>query len=408
MKTSPRSGPDKGVVKVVPIAKDTDFFGMEKAWTRLHQESRTATIFLTWEWLASWWRAYGSDKELYILGVKRDDSLIGLAPFYRKRLTKFGLLSFQALALLGDGSSDSDYLDWISREGDEAVVTAAIVDFLTKNCGQWDLMFVNEIPEISPHLPALRKHFSQRKWHWQETIAPCTYVELPASWETYLLSLRPRMRTKIRSLTKRLEQGFHVRFDRCQQADDLHPRLESLFELHHRRWRQEGREGVFVDPAKRLFYQEMASRFLARGWLRFYSLAVDDRYVAHQFCFEYQNSMFLLQEGYAPEWAEHGVGNVLRAYVLRDCIERKVAIYDFLGGVTPHKLSWGAVLKSNLRISAGPPTSKNRVAFALSQALDLCKKGMKTILPDAALAWARSSIKTKGAALRHGNDHSLV
>jgi CelD/BcsL family acetyltransferase involved in cellulose biosynthesis len=363
---------------------------MRAEWDALLQESRTNTIFLTWEWLSAWWKAYGKDKELHIIRVVKDGHTVGLAPFYRKKILKFGFLSFRILALVGDGSNDSDYLDWISRDGEEEAVNRSVVEYLLQCRRDWDLIFLNEIPENSPHLAFLRHLSSRNGWHCEETEVPCAYVNLPLEWETYLLSLKPRMRTKIRSLPKQLEQNYKVRFDICSRFDDLKPRLESLFGLHEQRWRQEGKEGVFVSQAKRLFYQEISSLFLSRGWLRFYSLSVDDRYVAHQFCFEYRNIMFLLQEGYDPKLADSGVGNVLRAYVIRDCVERKLAVYDFLGGVTPHKLSWGSNVKKSLRVSVGIPKVKNRIFFGIPKAIAWGKKELKIILPETLVEWGIS------------------
>jgi CelD/BcsL family acetyltransferase involved in cellulose biosynthesis len=380
----------KGTLKVIPITKDVDLFAMEKEWNCLLYENHTYTIFLTWEWITAWWRAYGLSQELYILRVEKDGRLIGLAPFYRKMISRFGGLLFRSLALLGDGSGDSDYLDWISKNGEEEVVTKAVIDFLSQNCREWDLLLLNEMSDIvSPHLPLLRKLSGQIGWYWEEEEVPCTYVELPSDWEEYLRSLKPRMRNKVRSLTKQLEKSFRVGFDYCQQAEELKPRLKSLFDLHTRRWHSVGQEGVFGSPAKRRFYHEISSLFLTRGWLRFYSLAVDDVYVAHQFCFEYQNKMFLLQEGFDPNWDKYGIGNVLRAYVFRDCIERQIALYDFLRGVTPHKLSWGGEVKKSICGVMGIPRIKNKIYFELSKAFDKGKKGLRPMLPETILRWGR-------------------
>ncbi len=390
MKRLEPTGPLDGTIKIVLITTEVEFLNMEKEWSSLLQESRANTIFLTWEWLSAWWKAYKKDKELHIIRVVRDGQTIGLAPFYRKKILKFGFLSFRVLVLVGDGSNDSDYLDWISKDGEEEVVNRSVIDYLLQHRGDWDLVFLNEIPENSPHLAFLRHLSSGNGWYCDETEVPCAYVNLPSDWETYLRSLKPRMRTKIRSLTRQLEQNHKVHFDRCSRFDNLEARLESLFELHEQRWRQDGEEGVFVSQAKRQFYQEMSSFFLSRGWLRFYSLTVDDRYVAHQFCFEYQEKIFLLQEGYDPKWAEHAVGNVLRAFIFRDSIERKVAVYDFLGGVTSHKLSWAAAVKKSFRLSMGIPKVKNRIYFEIPKAVVWGKKELKAVLPETAVGWGVS------------------
>ena len=376
-------------LRVVPITDEAGFFGMKAEWGDLLRRSASDTIFLTWEWLAAWWKAYGNGNPLYLLRVEKDSHLIGLAPFYRKKIGRFGL-SFRVIALLGDGSYDSDYLDWISVAGTEETVSAAVMDHLAAHSDEWDVLLVNEIPESSPHLDAIREYSQRRGWYRNETEVSCAYVDLPPKWNQYLQSLKPRMRTKIRSLTRALEESHEIRYEQCERTSDLPERLGSLFELHEKRWQRENKPGVFASMAKRNFYLEMGSTFLSLGWLRFYSLSVDGKYVAHQYCFEYGNKMFLLQEGFDPAWDEQGVGNVLRGFVFRDCIERKVDVYDFLGGLTQHKLSWGSAVKINIRISTGVRNSKNRIYFELPDLVEKGKRQLKTILPEPVIEWVKA------------------
>jgi len=378
------------MLKISVVDNEQEFESLHDDWNDLVRQSSSDTIFLTWEWIRSWWGSYGVGRRLWILKVERQGNLVGLAPFYQGEFRRFGMFDYRGLYLIGDGSSDSDYLDLISKRGEEEFVARSIVKHLLKHEDQWDVLFLNEIPEASLHLQWLRKCAGEEGWYWQEAVVPCSCVCLPSDWDGYLRSLKSRVRTKIRSLASRLEHNFKVGFDCCERSDELESRLESLFFLHNQRWQADGREGVFRSPAKRLFYKEMSRHFLARGWLRLYSLSLNGRYVAHQFCFEYRNSIFLLQEGFDPTSAEHGVGNVLRAYVFRDCIDRKVAVYDFLGGVTPHKLSWGGRIKNSIRGKAGRPTAKNRLLFELPKTLEMGKNGLKTILPEAIVAWGRS------------------
>ncbi len=359
-------------------------------WNHLLLQSSSDTIFLTWEWARAWWKSYGAGKKLCVLKVEKKGELVALIPLYYKSFHQFGLFRYRGLYLIGDGSSDSDYLDVIVKTGEEELVTRAVIEFLMKHRNQWDILFLNEVPTTSSDHGLFREFLREETCYWEEVEVPCTYVALPSGWNDYLKSLKPRMRTKIRSLTKQLEQNFDVRFDYCQHAGELGPRLESLFALHGQRWQLKDQTGVFFSSAKRQFYQEISTLFLSRGWLQFYSLAVNGNYVAHQYCFKYRNTMFLLQEGFDPKWEQHGVGNVLRAYVFRDCIEKMIAAYDFLGGVTPHKLSWGGVIKKSIRGMAGLPTMKNRIFFGLPKAAALGKEGLKAVLPEIVLAWVKS------------------
>ncbi|MGH7301844.1 MAG: GNAT family N-acetyltransferase [Candidatus Rokuibacteriota bacterium] len=377
-----------GHLRVTVVDDEPGFDGLREDWDRLLGRSRSATPFLTWEWARAWWTAYGGGARLWILKITQNEHLIALAPFYRARVVRAGL-SYRALYFIGDNSNDSDYLDVIAAEGDEKSAVAALGAFLARQRSAWSLLFLNEVPRSSPNLSLIRAIAETEGWRWHESEVPCTIASLPSTWSEYLGHLRPRMRTKVRSLCRELEAGHDVQFVREEAGADLDARLESLFELHTKRWLEDGQPGVFGSGAKRRFYREMSERFLSRGWLRLYSLRVDGSFVAHQLCFQYGSTMFLLQEGYDPRWTESGVGNVLRVYVLRDCIERGLVTYDFLGGVTTHKLSWGGSVKESVRVAIGRPTLRNRLYFELPDALAAARRGLERVLPAPAMQWVR-------------------
>jgi CelD/BcsL family acetyltransferase involved in cellulose biosynthesis len=367
---SPAGGTGAGTqsragIRVTLVRTPEDLDSLAPAWELLLSESASDTIFLSPDWIRSWWAAYASGRELVVLRVEADGKLVGLALLYRRVEHLVAGIRHRALVLVGDGSADSDYLDWISARGHEAEVTRSILDHLRTAVPDWDLLLLNEIPESSPHLATLRAEATARGWPWQSERVPCARVTLPSTWDGYLKSLKPRMRTKVRSVLRTMEEAFHGRYDRLTDPADLEARLGSLYNLHERRWEAEGKSGVFRSEEKRAFYALLSRRLLERDRLRLYSLRVGDDYVAHQYCFEYGNRMYLLQEGLDPEWFEHGAGNALRAHVFQDCIARGIEVYDFLGGVTAHKVSWGAETVWSARVTTGPPSLKNRILFGM-------------------------------------------
>jgi len=339
------------------------------AWNRLLRSSAADTVFLTWEWVISWHEAYGGNRPLRIVVVAEGNDWIGIAPLVERRFVSEAGLAFRALGILGDGSGDSDYLDWISLRGREPDVVGAVTRHLAESPGAWELLLVNEIPETSPHVPLLRDAAREHRWSFESRAVPCARARLPETWEGYLAGLKPRMRTKVRRVVRSLVEEQGARFDRVERAEELPERLTSLYDLHNRRWQAEGKHGVFEGASKRAFYESLSARFLERRWLRFYSLRVGDRFVAHQYCFEYGKTMFLLQEGLDPDWFDHGAGNALRALVFRDAIEGGLTSYDFLSGVTEHKRSWGAEEHRSLRLLIGRPTAKNGLRRAIGSGL---------------------------------------
>ena len=375
------TGPSDPKTLRVSALAEQDLAALTPEWELLLARSASDTIFLSPEWIQSWWSAYHAGRDLVALRIDDESGLVGLALMYRKDEQIVQGLRQPALAFVGDGSADSDYMDWISARGRESDVVRAVLDHLTTRTPKWDLLVLREIPDSSQHLGPLQALARERGWTVHTEQVPCARVQLPRTWDDYLRTLKPRMRTKVRSVLREFEGNPEARFDRCTTPDDIEPRLQSLYDLHNRRWDMEGKRGIFHAEDKRSFYSLLTPRLLARDRLRFYSLSVAGRYVAHQYCFEYGRRMFLLQEGLDPEWFEHGAGNALRAHVFRDCVERGLDVYDFLAGVTQHKLSWGAEVVHSVRLTLGPPSIRNRIAFTARDAREAAKRLLRPERP---------------------------
>jgi CelD/BcsL family acetyltransferase involved in cellulose biosynthesis len=316
---------------------------LEPDWNRVLERSASATVFLTMEWLWPWWCHFHRSRDsLNILVAREGNSIVGLAPLYRRRVSAYGLGSLGRIGFIGDYSGDSEYLDFIVEPGREAEALAMFFDHIEHCHGGWDLAELRLLPKRSPNLQPLRSLASAHGWNLLENQVPCSSVKLPGEWEEYLETLRPRRRQKVRASLRSLPNEHRALFDQCSSPQELSERLESLFELHQRRWLAVGEPGSFASTPRRHFYFDVANRLLKRGWLRLYSLRLNGRFVAHQFGFEYLGRLYDLQQCFDIDYDKLGLGNALTAFVIRDSISRGVRNYDFLGDTAPHKERWGA------------------------------------------------------------------
>ena len=337
-------------MKLVQFTDEAGLRDLKPAWESLLDSVATATTFQTWEWTAAWWSSYGKADELRMLAAfDEGGTLRGIAPLRRESVRRYGQ-TVSALSFVGDGSSDSDYLNFILAGGYEAPVMQVFQAYLAGELRRGTVLRLNEIPDDSSTLPFLDQISAGGEFIRQDVDVACGSVALPRTWEEYLGMLRPRFRGKIRSTLRNLEAKPEVRFGICQTPEQLDALLPVLFDLHTRRWATEGKPGVFGSDQKRKFYSAISRMLLERRWLRFTWLQWNERILACQYGFEYNGVYSQLQEGYEPE-AEHwnpGIG--LRAWSIRKFIDDGLHEYDFLGGMGRHKSDWGATVKHSKQI----------------------------------------------------------
>jgi peptidoglycan/xylan/chitin deacetylase (PgdA/CDA1 family)/CelD/BcsL family acetyltransferase involved in cellulose biosynthesis len=348
-------------MKVIAIQQESELAELRAEWDELLSRSATSTIFLTWEWAAAWWSAYGKPGELWVLTAWDDaGKLVGIAPLRRQIVNRYGQ-RYEAISFLGDGSADSDYLDFLIASGHEPAVMEAFHKHWGEELARGAVLLLNEIPESSPNLSWLRHLAESRKMIWSETDVPCGAVRLPESWEKYLGLLRPRFRTKVRSMLRALEERPDVRFGFCEDAEQVRRMLPVLFDLHARRWAEEAKPGVFRWDRKRDFYVALSAKLLEREWLRFSWLEWKGQVLACQYGFAYQGTYCQLQEGYEPASEHWNSGIGLRAWTIREFIKEGLTEYDFLGGIGRHKSDWGAETKQSKRVLFADQSWKNQL-----------------------------------------------
>jgi CelD/BcsL family acetyltransferase involved in cellulose biosynthesis len=126
-------------VKIVESAHG--FARLEREWDGLLQEGAGFAVFQTWEWQFTWWQSFGG--ELFIIVIFDKQELLAILPFIRKKR-----LTFYILTLIG--APDSDYLNFIIKEGFETrILTFFFDDFLNTH----KKICIIELPSINETSP---------------------------------------------------------------------------------------------------------------------------------------------------------------------------------------------------------------------------------------------------------------
>ena len=332
-------------------------------WSRLLEEAAGPEAFLSPEWVVAWTRHFGDQYEALLLTARSDSqTLIGLAPFYRRRLG--ALPGARMLSFLADHGVGSEYLGILARRDSEEEFLRALASELEDEWALADLRGLRDHHPSTERLIALLGARASGRIHRERH--PCSSILLPGDYETYLKSLASKFRTTLRYRTNKLMKNFSVRMLRTGREEELEVHLNRFFEMHQGRWEAERHPGSFYHPRKRAFYHEMGKGFLRRGWLRFYHLEVDGVIRAAQFGFVFGGIMHSLQEAFDSRFRPQGVGGVgvvLRGMAIRESIAEGLKVYDFLGGAEEYKTRWGTTSHYVERARIGAPGVAGGLAY---------------------------------------------
>ena len=108
--------------KIRVVTEAEEFASLKTVWNHLLQRCDTNnSIYLTHEWLSTWWRYFRQGKKLNILLIEQGNQVIGIVPLMKFEC-KITLLRFHVLETIG--SLNCNYIGLIPPEYADDAMTA--------------------------------------------------------------------------------------------------------------------------------------------------------------------------------------------------------------------------------------------------------------------------------------------
>ena len=319
------------------VSTQNKFSKLKGDWTTLLKKSKSDTVFLTWEWMYTWWECFKENKQLFVLTVYDENkNLVGIAPLCmdKKKIGSITVLHY--LRFLGTMPISSDHLDFILYQDRERDVLETIVEYLLKE-NTWDLCLLSNIPTSSLTGKLLKEIMEQRPFQ-SEISQVCPYIPLPTRIEEFHASLSGNTRNTIKRRRRNLQKKYNsLEFVTWENPDDIDNAMERLFKLHQKRWMVVKHKGNLARNKVRKFHKKIARIFLNSDMLRLYFLRVQGKDVAALYTFKYNNKLFYYQGGWDPELSGDNVGSILTILVIENAINNGYSEYDFLRGTEDYK-----------------------------------------------------------------------
>lgn len=362
-------------------------------WDGLLDRCGRHAVFLTPEWMLTWWEVYGGPGSLLLVAVWADDHLVGLLPTY---VTGPPIDATDPppgqLRLLASTHVFSDHLDGLAAMGWETEVVAAWQSALRSQRSLWNSWAFADLDTGGLLWRALR----QNPGAWDDRLVlreipgeGCPFTDLPGSWEAYLARLSAKSRAEIRHDRRALEKAGKVTVRLVADRESLDEALATLIGLHQARRESQGKVGGFQNGVLRHFHRGVSERFADRGWLRLWLLDLDGSTVAARYQFAYRGSVHDFLPGHDPRWDRYSVGLVLLSHCIEQAILGGNHEMDFLRGTETYKSRWARRIRAQASLHGSRRFGRAWVRQLAEDAEARLRRTAKQHLPVAFVGAAR-------------------
>jgi len=321
------------MLRVEAITDYDAFRRLEPIWNPLLARSDADAIFLTFEWLTTWWKCFGAEADLLVLVVRAGDEPVALAPLMRNRRTR------QVSFLANAQSMRANFL----LTSDPEASLRAIFAYLAGSGLDAEEMVFNYIPEDSVAArssPAACRVNGLRPGYLPSLISPYTTLT-GRSWDDYVKTLDSKFRKNLRHYERRFYEHESGRAVIYRSTNDLAQALTACREVALASW-QHREQGTSIASTPELwaFYSGFAQVAAERGWLRIGVLWAGARPVGFEYSPAYRGTTYDLKPGYDPDFHHCAPGHVLTAFMIRTAISEGCAEFDMVGMNKYHKMKW--------------------------------------------------------------------
>jgi len=293
----------------------------------LAKTAKYPSVFSLPEWLTTWWQVFGGDFEPMLAVIGNGDEETGIAPLKVKN---------ERASFIGD-KSVCDYLDFIVKEGKEAVFFTSLLGELGKRkITNLELEALRSDSTVIRSLAGMADKRGLRIDCRKEDVS--VLLDLPDVWQDYLDSLSGKQRHEIRRKTRRLEEHGSIGYLAYREAGGIMERLPLFLRMFKESRRD---KASFMTDKMKLFFEKMAEKMASKGLMGLGFLELNKEPVASVMYFDYNNTRYLYNSGYDPKYGDLSVGLVSKVFCIKDAVENKMKTFDFLKGSEIYKYRLG-------------------------------------------------------------------
>ncbi len=349
---------------------------------RLLYSSAACSPFLSWEWMATWFEYFGKGKQVFLIKVLRDGTLIGILPMFREANSILGF-GADRLCLMGEGPGGADHLDMICRPDDRSDAFSAVLAFLADEPGIDTIRLAN-LAAASPAIGLCEEfshvHGAEFSRHSQTVSAIVPQIDLSGGWDAVLAASKRASNFKRR--LKQLEKMSAFEFRSITEPHEALSAFERFLDLHQQRWAASGGSELSGHPRLIAFQRALVPRLAEAGLIRFDELWVDGACRSSVYGLDDRSTFYYYNSGYDLDYASQSVGLVLLGLSIKSSIARGNRIYDFLRGDEGYKFDWANRSGELVDIILSKPSLVSAASAGVASIMSGLRRIGKSALPE--------------------------
>jgi len=318
-----------------------EFLKLKKDWERLQEKDEDVTYYSTFEYNWTWWDVYKNDKnkELFIVVVEFNESVIGIAPLIIEKVNK-KILSYRSLRFLGKGDYFGIIIDRNSNIKHGNIIKE-IFNFIESKNKCFERMTLTHIKADSTLAGYILKNEKYNKIFKYLIECPLLKFKKFDLFDTYKKEF---VSSKDKKYSNKLRTKIGYKFNVI--SNDKEDVYEKISQLHineqnylvKNKGRKE-RESLYNNE----FYSEFIKRIF-RNNPKVITFKIEDNngeLLIYKTCYLYKRVLYSWNTAYNPNYENYHLGRVIILEIVKYIFESNIAdIYDFGTGRYPWKFQW--------------------------------------------------------------------
>lgn len=302
----------------------------EEEWKKILLQNSNNNPFIEFEWVEYWWSHLGRYHELFVIMIRQDSQIAGFCPLMltKKRLcTEVNFI----------GYSDICYMDLILNDEYRKESIDGLISFLSGIRKNY-VFNIHGLSGNSEDFKLLRNCFESRRKKYILCMLQSFYAD--TSRGTFDDFYKSRcFHGAIKNIAKHEKKLHRLGSFTYKEINDEN--IDSIFEMHDKRWHKKNDGSSFSKGATREFFKGLTLSSGLPFRAKVGGLFLDDRLIAFQYSFVINRRFICQRICHDDTFAIYGPGRIMYKESIRECFEGDIDICEFgAGGYQRDKAEW--------------------------------------------------------------------